>query len=93
MRKRRDAAHTLGETRITIAGGVSANKGLQTSLTESYEKRRFYLLQASIKFLSTDNAAMIGCRAYYMAQAGKFGDLTLNAKPSVEIGHVSWKED
>ena len=29
---------------------------------------------------------MIGCRAYYMAQAGKFGDLTLNAKPSVEIG-------
>ena len=23
---------------------------------------------------------MIGCRAYYMAQAGKFGDLTLNAK-------------
>ena len=41
----------------------------------------------------TDNAAMIGCRAYYMAQAGKFADLTLNAKPSVEIGHVSWKED
>ena len=43
--------------------------------------------------MSTDNAAMFGCRAYYMAQAGKFGDLTLNAKPSVEIGHVSWKED
>ena len=44
------------------------------------------------KILSTDNAAMIGCRAYYMAQAGKFADLTLNAKPSVEIGYVSWKE-
>jgi probable O-sialoglycoprotein endopeptidase len=28
-----------------------------------------------------------------MAQAGKFCDLTLNAKPSVEIGYVSWKED
>ena len=35
------------------------------------------------KILATDNAAMIGCRTYYMAQAGKFCDLHLNAKPSV----------
>lgn len=81
-----------GETRITIAGGVSANKGLQTALQKMCEKEGFTYYKPH-KILSTDNAAMIGCRAYYMAQAGKFADLTLNAKPSVEIGHVSWKED
>ena len=90
VEKTRDAAHTLGETRITIAGGVSANKGLQTALQKMCEKEGFTYYKPH-KILSTDNAAMIGCRAYYMAQAGKFADLTLNAKPSVEIGHVSWK--
>ena len=92
VEKTRDAAHTLGETRITIAGGVSANKGLQAALQVMCEKEGFTYYKPH-KILSTDNAAMIGCRAYYMAQAGKFADLTLNAKPSVEIGHVSWKED
>ena len=90
VEKTRDAARTLGETRITIAGGVSANKGLQAALQVMCEKEGFTYYKPH-KILSTDNAAMIGCRAYYMAQAGKFGDLTLNAKPSVEIGHVSCK--
>ena len=92
VEKTRDAAHTLGESRITIAGGVSANKGLQKALEAMCEKEGFTYYKPH-KILSTDNAAMIGCRAYYMAQAGKFADLTLNAKPSVEIGYVSWKED
>ena len=92
VEKTKDAAHTLGETRITIAGGVSANKGLQQALEAMCQEEGFTYYKPH-KILSTDNAAMIGCRAYYMAQAGKFGDLTLNAKPSVEIGHVSWEED
>ena len=92
VEKTKDAAHTLGESRITIAGGVSANKGLQKALEAMCVEEGFTYYNPH-KILSTDNAAMIGCRAYYMAQAGKFGDLTLNAKPSVEIGYVSWKED
>ena len=92
VEKTKDAAHTLGESRITIAGGVSANKGLQKALEAMCVEEGFTYYKPH-KILSTDNAAMIGCRAYYMAQAGKFGDLTLNAKPSVEIGYVSWKED
>ena len=32
VEKTKDAAHTLGETKITIAGGVSANQGLQVAL-------------------------------------------------------------
>ena len=35
--------------------------------------------------LCTDNGAMIGCRAYYMALDGRFADLTLNAKPALPI--------
>ena len=41
--------------------------------------------------LATDNAAMIGCRAYYMAQASKFSNYTLNAKPSIPLGSDLWK--
>ena len=78
VEKTKDAAHTLGESRITIAGGVSANKGLQKALEAMCVEEGFTYYKPH-KILSTDNAAMIGCRAYYMAQAGKFGDLTLNA--------------
>lgn len=28
---------------------------------------------------------MIGCRAYYMAQDGRFADMTLNAKPALSL--------
>ena len=35
--------------------------------------------------LCTDNGAMIGCRAYYMALDSRFADLTLNAKPALPI--------
>ena len=91
VEKTKDAAHTLGETKITIAGGVSANQGLQVALENMCNEEGFtYYIPG--KILATDNAAMIGCRAYYMAQAGKFCDLHLNAKPSVPIGTVAWVE-
>ena len=89
--KTKDAAHTLGETNITIAGGVSANQGLQVALEAMCKEEGFTYYKPG-EILSTDNAAMIGCRAYYMAQAGKFCDLHLNAKPSVPIGTVAWVE-
>ena len=86
VEKTKDAAHTLGETKITIAGGVSANQGLQVALENMCNEEGFTYYKPS------NNAAMIGCRAYYMAQAGKFCDLHLNAKPSVPIGTVAWVE-
>ena len=91
VEKTLEAAKLTGQTKITIAGGVSANKGLQKALATMCETNGF-IYYAPSKVLSTDNAAMIGCRAYYMAKAGKFADLTLNAKPSVDIGSVSWVE-
>ena len=91
VEKTKDAAHTLGETKITIAGGVSANQGLQVALENMCNEEGFTYYKPG-NILATDNAAMIGCRAYYMAQAGKFCDLHLNAKPSVPIGTVAWVE-
>ena len=38
---------TLGESRITIAGGVSANKGLQKALEAMCVEEGFYLLQTT----------------------------------------------
>ena len=91
VEKTKDAAHTLGETKITIAGGVSANQGLQVALENMCNEEGFTYYKPG-KILATDNAAMIGCRAYYMAQAAKFCDLHLNAKPSVPIGTAAWVE-
>ena len=39
--KTKDAAHTLGETNITIAGGVSANQGLQVALEAMCKEEGF----------------------------------------------------
>ncbi len=80
-----EAATVSGCKIVTVAGGVSANKGLQNALAAMCEREGLTFYRPG-KILSTDNAAMIGCRAYYMAKAGKFADLTLNAKPAVPMG-------
>ncbi|WP_277287812.1 tRNA (adenosine(37)-N6)-threonylcarbamoyltransferase complex transferase subunit TsaD [Veillonella montpellierensis] len=90
IKKTKDAAKQTGYTTITVAGGVSANRGLQQALTNMCEEEDFKFYKPN-SILSTDNAAMIGCRAYYMAKANKFATLSLNAKPSIPIGDMSWK--
>ncbi len=89
VEKTREAAHHTGQKIITVAGGVSANKGLQRALQHMCEEEGFTFYQPT-SILSTDNAAMIGCRAYYMAQVNHFSDLRLNARPAIEIGEKSW---
>lgn len=90
VEKTRQAAKSKKQTKITIAGGVSANTGLQEAMGKMCQEEGFTFYGPD-KILSTDNAAMIGCRGYYMAQAGKFADLNLNAKPSIPIGSDMWK--
>lgn len=82
-----EAAHATGQLKITLAGGVSANKHLQDALATMCEQEGFTFYRPS-GILATDNAAMIGCRAYYMAKAGKFSDLHLNAKPAIPLGQA-----
>jgi len=65
---------------LIVAGGVAANSGLRNKLQELCNENNIELLIPPIE-CCTDNAAMIGCAAYYALENGKIADLTLNAKP------------
>jgi len=65
---------------LIVAGGVAANSGLRNKLQELCDKNNIELLIPPIEYC-TDNAAMIGCAAYYALENEKIADLTLNAKP------------
>ena len=84
VEKTMDAADYTGHTKIAVASGVSANNGLAASMEKACAERG-YAFYRPTPVLCTDNGAMIGCRAYYMAQAGQFADLTLNAVPALAI--------
>lgn len=74
------ALDSTGLAAVALAGGVAANSGLRGALEEACGKRKVRLCRPD-PVLCTDNGAMIGCRAYYMARAGDFAPMTLNADP------------
>lgn len=84
VEKTLDAAAYTKMTKIAVAGGVAANSGLGKALEDACAKKGYSLYRPT-PILCTDNGAMIGCRAYYMAREGLFADLTLNAKPNLAI--------
>jgi N6-L-threonylcarbamoyladenine synthase len=58
------ASFETGINEIGIAGGVSANSGLRTGMTEEAQKRNWNLFIPEFRY-TTDNAAMIGISGYY----------------------------
>lgn len=58
------AAKELSINNIVITGGVAANSFLRSEMEFCCKKNKFKLFLPSMK-LCTDNAAMIGCAAYY----------------------------
>ncbi len=82
--KAMNACDRLGQERLVLAGGVAANSCLREMLTRECGKRGIELCYPS-PILCTDNAAMIGCAAYYRHQAGFEDDLTLDAYPALEL--------
>lgn len=70
---------------IVIAGGVAANSGLRELLDERAKKNNFKLKVPPLS-LCTDNAAMIGCAAYYDYINGYIADMHLNAIPNLKLG-------
>ncbi len=69
----------LGYDKMVLAGGVASNSGLRSSLKDCCEKMNARLYCPD-KSLCTDNAAMIGLRAYYSLINGEdIADLSLNA--------------
>lgn len=71
--------------KIALAGGVAANSGLREAMQEECEKYGITLYYPDLK-LCTDNAAMIGCAAYYEYQKGTRCDMALNAVPNLPLG-------
>lgn len=71
--------------RIVLAGGVAANSGLRSHLQSECEKNNIDLKYPPL-VLCTDNAAMIGCVAYYDYVRGLRSTLDLNAIPNLKIG-------
>jgi len=78
------ASKQTGINRIALAGGVAANSLLRKTFIAETQKK-------GIKFscptpvLCTDNAAMIGCSAYYRYISGFTNELDLNAIPGLKL--------
>ncbi len=70
--------------RLILAGGVAANKGLREKLSTACAENNIDCSYPPIKYC-TDNAAMIATAGYFLYKQGKFSDLELNARSSVEL--------
>ncbi len=79
------AAGDLGIRQVAIAGGVASNSALRTALSEACRKNGYSFYRPS-PILCTDNAAMIGCAAYYRYLKGERHGLDLNAVPDLKLG-------
>jgi N6-L-threonylcarbamoyladenine synthase len=69
------AAHDFKIKEIAIAGGVSANSGLQKELLSLAHQYGWTIHIPSLQF-STDNAAMIGIVGYFKYVWNKFSDIS-----------------
>lgn len=79
------AALEAGADKCALAGGVAANSALRAQMERVCGEHgiSFYVPPMA---LCTDNAAMIGCAAYYQYLCGDFAGLDLNAVASLELG-------
>ena len=64
---------------IIVAGGVAANQGLRTAISNLAEEYNINLSIPPMKYC-TDNATMIAAAGYYAYLDGRKADLNLNAK-------------
>lgn len=71
--------------KFVISGGVAANSKL-IEMAENMGRENNVKVFYPTKILSTDNAAMIGCAAYYDYVNGKKDELDLKVYPNLELG-------
>jgi N6-L-threonylcarbamoyladenine synthase len=67
-----------------LAGGVASNSRLRELLKQRGEEAGIKVLYPS-PILCTDNAAMIGCAAYYRYINGTRSDFAINAMPNLSL--------
>ncbi len=74
-----------GLKNLAIAGGVASNTQIRQEMQIECEKNEIRFFRPS-PILCTDNAAMIGCAAYYEYQKGRRDGYDLNACPNLKLG-------
>jgi N6-L-threonylcarbamoyladenine synthase len=78
------AVKEYGLSKLAIAGGVASNRTLRAAMEEACEKNGVEFYHPS-PIYCTDNAAMIGCAAYYDYINGKVADMNINAIANLSI--------
>ncbi|MDN5347100.1 MAG: tRNA N6-adenosine threonylcarbamoyltransferase [Clostridia bacterium] len=78
------AAKEYGVKTILAVGGVAANTALRRALAAGAEEEGLMALFPRPAFC-TDNAAMIGCAAYYQYLRRDFAPLSLDACPNLPL--------
>jgi N6-L-threonylcarbamoyladenine synthase len=79
------AAKVKNIKKIALAGGVAANSQLRRDMKEIAQKQGIEVMYPGL-ILCTDNAAMIGCAAYYEYIKGERAGMDLNAIPGLKLG-------
>jgi N6-L-threonylcarbamoyladenine synthase len=83
LNKLRRAAEETGITEICVAGGVSANSGLRSSLTEMGIRNGWNTYIPAFQYC-TDNAAMIAITGYYKYLNNEFDELDVKISARAE---------
>lgn len=83
------AAREFNCKKIALAGGVAANGGLRETLQRAADKHGMELFIPPIS-LCGDNAAMIGCQAFYEYREGKIAGTDLNAYATMRLDKLVW---
>lgn len=79
------ACKQTGLNKLVLAGGVSANAMLRTTLDRLAKENGIKVYYPELKYC-TDNAAMIGSAGYYLIRDGKlWADNTLSPKPVIDL--------
>jgi N6-L-threonylcarbamoyladenine synthase len=84
LTKLKRAARETGIRDIAIAGGVSANSGLRTALTQLGAAQGWSIYIPSFDYC-TDNAAMIAMAAQFKYEQGDFTDQTISPLPRMSF--------
>jgi N6-L-threonylcarbamoyladenine synthase len=77
LKKLMKATHQTGIKEVAIAGGVSANSGLRTTLLKTGQEQGWQVHIPRFEYC-TDNAAMIAIAAYYKYLKKDFADQTVS---------------
>jgi len=79
------AAAMLGHDKIAVAGGVAANSRIRADFLVAAKADGRTLFIPPLN-LCGDNAAMIGCQGFYEFLAGVRGDMSLDARATMDVG-------